>query len=418
MTDDTIALSVLLEKCSDASLLHEMIGFAAQRLMELETDSPRSAETGERSESRTNQRNGYLDRDCQTPAGTVERHIPKLRRASYFLGFLEPRRMGEKAQTAVIQEASVQSISTRSVREQVRAMGMAGISKSQVSRLSAEIDERVQSFLQRPIEGDWPYLWLDATHVKARRDHHIASVAVIVAVELNTDGRRDVLGMTIGTSEAEPLWVEVLHSLARRALRGVRLVVSDAHQGLKAAITKVLGATWQRCPLHFMRDAMAYAGKTQRRVVCAWIGTAFAQDDADAARMQWRQVGSRPAPVIARYMVLKMSPRVPSPRKVCSMPGFRVQQPMPTCSASPSRSSFAARPSIKRRDSGSSSLALGRRSATPPPSSEMSRSAWSKVVQRPDSTSFSRAERICCPLRRPGSSMIRSAPRSPKPRLM
>ena len=230
----------------------------------------------------------------------VELRIPKLRKGSYFPAFLEPRRTAEKALTAVIQEAYVQGISTRSVDDLVKAMGMEGISKSQVSRLCAEIDERVQTFLTRPIEGEWPYLWLDATYVKARRDSHIVSVAVIVAVGVNTDGRREVLGMTVGHSEAEPFWVEFLRSLARRGLRGVKLVISDAHEGLKAAITKVLGATWQRCRVHFMRNALAYAGKTQRRIVSAWIGTAFAQDDAAAARKQWRQVADQARPRAAQ----------------------------------------------------------------------------------------------------------------------
>ena len=237
-----------------------MIGFAAERLMQLETDTLCGAGHGERSAERRNQRNGYRDRDWETRAGTVELRIPKLRRGSYFPAFLEPRRLAEKALTAVVQEAYVQGISTRSVDDLVRTMGMEGISKSQVSRLCSEIDERVQTFLTRPIEGEWPYVWLDATYVKARRDHHIVSVAVIVAVGVNTDGRREVLGMTVGHSEAEPFWVEFLRSLARRGLRGVKLVISDAHEGLKTAITKVLGATWQRCRVHFMRNALAYAG--------------------------------------------------------------------------------------------------------------------------------------------------------------
>src|SRR6201997_1219357 len=165
--------------------------------------------------------------------------------------------MAEKALTAVIQESYVQGISTRSVDELVKAMGMDGISKSQVSRLCAEIDERVHTFLTRPIEGDWPYLWLDATYVKARRDSHIVSVAVIVAVGVNSDGRREVLGMTIGNSEAEPFWVEFLRSLTRRGLRGVKLVVSDAHEGLKAAISKVLGATWQRCRVGLLKNPLS-----------------------------------------------------------------------------------------------------------------------------------------------------------------
>src|SRR5712675_2541027 len=198
MTEDKIALRALLEKGSDATFLREMIGFAAQRLMELETDTICGAEHGERSADRRNQRNGYRDRDWETRAGTVELRIPKLRKGSYFPGFLEPRRMAEKALTAVIQEAYIQGISTRSVDDLVKAMGMSGISKSQVSRLCEEIDQRVKAFLDRPIEGDWPYLWIDATYVKVRQAGRIVSVAVIVAV--NADGRREVLGMDIGPS--------------------------------------------------------------------------------------------------------------------------------------------------------------------------------------------------------------------------
>ena len=300
MTDDKIALRELLEKGSDAGFLREMIGFAAERLMALETEALCGAAPGERSAERRNQRNGYRDRDWHTRAGTVELRIPKLRHGSYFPAFLEPRRMAEKALTAVIQEAYVQGVSTRSVDELVKALGMEGISKSQVSRLCGEIDERVQAFLTRPIEGEWPYVWLDATYVKARRGHHIVSVAVIVAVGVNTDGRREVLGMAIGHSEAEPFWVEFLRSLARRGLRGVKLVVSDAHEGLKAAITKVLNATWQRCRVHFMRNALAYAGKTQRRIVSAWVGTAFAQNDAASARKQWRDVADQVRPRVPK----------------------------------------------------------------------------------------------------------------------
>src|SRR5271157_2237265 len=296
MTDDKMALHALLEKGCDATFLREMIGFAAQRLMELESESLCGAGHGERSAERRNQRNGYRDRDWETRAGTVELRIPKLRKGSYFPAFLEPRRLAEKALTAVIQEAYVQGISTRSVDDLVRAMGLEGISKSQVSRLCGEIDERVNAFLTRPIEGDWPYVWLDATYIKVRRDHRIVSAAVIVAVGVNTDGRREVLGLTVGHSEAEPFWVEFLRSLARRGLRGVKLVISDAHEGLKAAIGKIFSATWQRCRVHFMRNALAYAGKTQKRVVSAWVGTAFAQDDAASAHKQWRDVADQMRP--------------------------------------------------------------------------------------------------------------------------
>lgn len=190
MTDHETALRELLAKGSDAGLLREMIAFAAERLMELEVGAATGAAHGERSPDRLVQRNGYRERDWETRAGTVELRIPRLRKGSYFPAFLQPRRTAEKALTAVIQEAYIQGVSTRSVDALVQAMGGSGISKSEVSRLCAEIDERVGAFLDRPIEGEWPYLWLDATYVKARRDHRIVSVAVIVAVAVNTDGRR------------------------------------------------------------------------------------------------------------------------------------------------------------------------------------------------------------------------------------
>jgi transposase-like protein len=304
MTDDKITLRELLEKGSDATFLREMIGFAAQRLMELEVGELTGAAHGERSPERLNQRNGYRERDWQTRVGTVELRIPKLRRGAYFPAFLEPRRTAEKALTAVIQEAYVQGISTRSVDDLVRAMGMDGVSKSQVSRLCAEIDERVRDFLGRPIEGDWPYLWLDATYVKVREAGRIVPVAVTIAVGVNADGRREVLGMAIGSSEAESFWLDFLRGLARRGLRGVKLVISDAHEGLRAAVTKVLRATWQRCRVHFMRTATAHAGKSQRRLVAAWIGTAFAEADAPAAHAQWRRVADQIRPKVPKLAAL------------------------------------------------------------------------------------------------------------------
>jgi transposase-like protein len=304
MTEDMMSFRALLEKSSDADLVREMVGFAAHRLMEIEVESLTGAPHGARDPERINQRNGYRERSWETRAGTVELRIPKLRKGSYFPGFLEPRRMAEKALTAVIQEAYVQGVSTRSVDDLVQAMGMSGISKSQVSRLCAELDDKVQTFLNRPLEGDWPYVWLDATYVKVRQAGRIVSVAVIIAVGVNSDGRREVLGLAIGPSEAETFWTEFLRQLARRGLRGVKLVISDAHSGLKAAITRVLHATWQRCRVHLMRNLLAHAGRHGRGVVAAFIATAFAQQDVEAARAQWRQVADQLRPKVPKLAAL------------------------------------------------------------------------------------------------------------------
>jgi putative transposase len=229
MTTATMALAELAEKGADVDVLRQMVQFMAQRLMELDVETRCGAGYDEKTPERLNSRNGYRERLWETRAGSVELRIPKLRQGSYFPEFLEPRRTAEKALTAVIQEAYIHGISTRSVDDLVKALGMSGVSKSQVSRLCGELDEQVGAFLNRQIEGDWPYLWIDATYVKTREAGRIVSVAVIVAVGVNTDGQREVLGLKVGASEAEPFWTEFLRSLNRRGLRGVKLVISDSH---------------------------------------------------------------------------------------------------------------------------------------------------------------------------------------------
>lgn len=304
MTEDTMDLTALLAKSGDADFLRETIGYAAKRLMELEVGAQTGAPFGEKSADRLAQRNGYRTRDWETRAGTVELRIPRLRTGSYFPSFLEPRRMVEKALVAVIQEAWINGVSTRAVDDLVKAMGGTGMSKSQVSRLCQDIDGRVEAFLNRPLEGDWPYVWLDATYLKVREAGRVVSVAVTVAVGANSAGRREILGLAIGASEAETFWTEFLRSLARRGLRGVKLVISDSHEGIKAAVSRVFSATWQRCRVHFARNALAHAGKNGRRVVSAFIATAFAQENAEDAKAQWRKVADQLRPSVPKLAAL------------------------------------------------------------------------------------------------------------------
>ena len=290
MTDERMALLELIEKGADADLVRDLLAYASERLMAAEVEQLTGAARGARTPDRTNHRNGYRERGWETRVGRIELAIPKLRKGSYFPAFLEPRRTAEKALTAVIQEAYVHGVSTRSVDDLVRAMGGTGISKSQVSRLCEDIDERVRAFLSRPIEGSWPYLWIDATYLKSRKGGRVVSVAVIVAVGVNTDGRREVLGVATGASEAEVFWTEFLRSLAERGLRGVRLVIADDHKGLRAAARRVFTAGLQRCRVHWARNLLGHAAPKQRAAVAAMIRTIFAQDTKAEAFAQWDKV--------------------------------------------------------------------------------------------------------------------------------
>jgi transposase-like protein len=291
MTEDKMALMQLVEKGVDGDFLRELMSFVLHRLMDAEVEGQCQAKPHERSAERVNWRNGYRERGWETRLGTLDLKVPRLRQGSYLPAFLEPRRASEKALVAVVQEAYIQGVSTRKVDDLVQALGMTGISKSQVSRLCADIDERVDAFLSRELDGEWPYLWLDATYLKVRDAGRVVNKAAVVAVAVNTEGRREVLGLKVGPAETEAFWMEFLRGLVQRGLRGVRLVVSDAHQGLKQAIAAVLGGgAWQRCRVHFMRNVLAHVPKRHQAAVSAAIRTAFAQPDQAGARTQWRQV--------------------------------------------------------------------------------------------------------------------------------
>src|ERR671912_935381 len=296
MTEDRLPLAERLQKAGDGDFLRAVAEAVLQILMESDAEGLIGAGRHERSPERLNYRNGYRDRTLDTRLGALQLRVPKLRQGSYFPPFLEPRKMSEKALVAVIQEAWIGGVSTRRVDEIVQAMGLSGISKSQVSRLCREIDERVNAFLERPLEGEWPYLWLDATYLKVREGGRIVSVAAIIAVAVDAEGRREIVGLHIGPSEAEPFWSAFLKGLLRRGLRGVRLVVSDAHEGLKHAIAKVLGATWQRCRVHWMRNALAHVPKGQHSMIAAALRQAFLQPDAAAAHQTWRHVADQLRP--------------------------------------------------------------------------------------------------------------------------
>ncbi len=297
MTDDRMALLEALQKADDGNFLRPLAETVLQILMEADVEGMVGAGRYERSGERSTWRNGYRDRTLDTRLGQLNLRIPKLRTGSYFPPFLEARKTTEKALISVIQEAWIAGVSTSKVDDLVQAMGLSGISKSQVSKLCKEIDERVGAFLNRPLEGDWPYLWpylwLDATYLKVREGGRIVSVAAIIAMAVNTDGRREIIGLHIGPSEAEPFWAGFLKDLARRGRKGVKLVISDAHEGLKAAIRRVIGATWQRCRVHFARDALAHVPRGQHDMVAAAIRQAFIQPDRKSAGATWRHVADQ-----------------------------------------------------------------------------------------------------------------------------
>jgi len=272
------------EQGADPSFLRDGVRLLAQELMDAEVTQLAGAGLHERSENRLTYRNGYREREWDTRVGTVDLQIPKLRQGAYFPSLLEPRRRHERALLAVVQEAYVHGVSTRAVDNLAEALGLKGISKDQVSRICKELDGQVTAFRTRRLDAEYPYLMLDATFEKVRENGRVISMAVLIATGVKATGEREVVGVDVGPAEDLEFWRAFLRQLVSRGLSGVRLVTSDSHLGLKQAVAEVLvGATWQRCRVHFMRNALATVPKLAQQMAAATLRTIFAQPDADSA---------------------------------------------------------------------------------------------------------------------------------------
>lgn len=289
-----------------ADLLRESVALMVREIMEVEVSQLAGAEHSERApERRLAQRNGYRDRRWDTRVGEIELEIPRLRTGSYLPSFLEPRRRAEQALVAVVQEAYVNGVSTRKVDRLVEQMGLRGLSKDQVSRMCRGLDEQVQAFRARPLEGAYPYLWLDAKIERVREPGGVRQKALVIAYAVHETGRREVLGLDVGEAETEAFWAEFLFSLKARGLCGIRVCVSDAHQGLRNAIARVLGCRWQRCTVHFLRDMLGHCARTQQPMIATAIRQIFQADTGQQARERLLDVTDRlrlPAPKIARLL--------------------------------------------------------------------------------------------------------------------
>jgi putative transposase len=286
--------------------VREAVALVARELMEAEISQEIGAELGEVSPERTTHRNGYRPRGWETRVGEIDLLVPRKRQgAAYFPSFLEPRRRSEQAIVAVVLEAYVNGVSTRKVDRLVEQLGVQGMGKDRVSALCKGLDEQVEGFRGRPLEGDYPYLWLDAKHVKVRSGGHVRSKALVIAYAVHESGRREVLGLDLGEVESGAFWVGFLRSLRARGLAGVRLAISDHHEGLKAAIARILGCPWQRCTVHFVRDMHAHCRPSQRGLVSAALREVFNAESGQAARERVSEVIGRlagPAPKVTALL--------------------------------------------------------------------------------------------------------------------
>jgi transposase-like protein len=303
MTTAQGAVEQLL-RSEHVDLLRESVALVVRELMEAEVAAQIGAEFGERApESRSAQRNGYRERGWDTRVGQIELAIPKLRQGSYFPSFLQPRRRAEQALVAVVQEAYVNGVSTRKVDRLVEQMGV-HMSKDQVSRLCRGLDEQVQAFRERPLEGRYPYLWLDGKIERVRERGGVRQKCLVIAYAVHETGRREVIGLDVGEAETEAFWREFLRSLRARGLTGVRLCVSDCHEGLKNAIAQVLGTPWQRCTVHFLRNMLGHCAKSQQPMISAAIRGIFAADTGQQARERLTEVVERLEPVAPKVAQL------------------------------------------------------------------------------------------------------------------
>jgi putative transposase len=295
MTAADVVAGVLAGEHGD--FVREAVAVVARELMEAEVSAEVGAQLGEVSEARSTYRNGYRARPWETRVGEIELLIPRTRQGSYFPSFLEPRRRSEQAIVAVVLEAYVNGVSTRKVDRLVEQLGIEGMTKDRVSALCRGLDEQVELFRGRPLEGAYPYLWLDAKHVKVRDHGRVVSKALVVAYAVHETGVREVIGLDIGEVESGSFWVEFLRSLKKRGLTGVRLAISDQHEGLKTAIARVLGCPWQRCTVHFVRDMLAHCRRDQRGLVSAALREVFNAEHRDQARERLTHVLARLEPV-------------------------------------------------------------------------------------------------------------------------